>query len=34
MQLGDDRHVGAGPLRLDGGTHAGQACADHHHVMP
>ena len=33
MQLGDDTDVGAVPRCLDGGAHAGEACADHHHVV-
>ena len=34
VQLRDHRHVGTGALGLDRGAHAGQARADHHHVMP
>jgi hypothetical protein len=34
VQLRDDGDVGSRPLGLDGGAHARQAGADHHHVMP
>jgi len=33
VQLRDDGNVHAVPGRFDGGTHAGQASTDHHHVV-